>query len=91
MSRPEGLPKTGGRARGTPNRKTLEVTAKLYRLGCDPILGLAEIAMSPDSAPELRVRCYAELAGHIHAKRRAVELASEDDREIHVTIERVDA
>jgi hypothetical protein len=91
MPRPKGLPKTGGRAIGTPNRKTLEVTAKLDGLGCDRILGLAEIAMSPETAPELRVRCYSELAGYVHAKRRAVEIASEDDHEIRVTIERIGA
>ena len=89
MPRPKGLPKTGGRALGTPNRKTLEVTAKLDKLGCDPIVGLPEIAMNPETSPELRVRCYAELAGYVHAKRQAVEIASEDDREIRVTIERV--
>ena len=85
----KGLPKTGGRARGTPNRKTHEIAAKLDKLGCDPIEGLARIAMDAATAPELKVRCFAELAGYIWAKRRAVELASEEDREIRVTIERI--
>jgi hypothetical protein len=45
--------------------------------------------MDAATAPELKVRCFAELAGYIWAKRRAVELASKENREIRVTIERI--
>lgn len=91
MPRPKGLPKTGGRQPGTPNRKTHELAEKLDKLGCDPIEGLALIAIDKETAPELRVRCYAELAQYVYAKRKAVEHLSEDDREIRVTIERIGA
>src|ERR1700722_5906343 len=57
MARPRGLAKTGGRQRGTPNRKTHELAEKLEGLGCDPIEGLAKIAMDAETAPELKVRC----------------------------------
>jgi hypothetical protein len=40
---PKGL-NNGGRAKGTPNKKTLEVIAKLEKLDCDPIEGMANIA-----------------------------------------------
>jgi hypothetical protein len=90
MSRPRGLPKTGGRQRGTPNRKTDELAAKLAKLGCDPIEGLARIAMAAETVPELKVRCYAELAGYIHAKRKAVELRPDEDNEIRVIVTGVD-
>ena len=33
--------KTGGRTKGTPNRRTAEVSEKLEALGCDPIEGMA--------------------------------------------------
>jgi hypothetical protein len=89
MSRPKGLPKTGGRIRGTPNRKTDELAAKLHGLGCDPIEGLARIAMDAATALELKVRCYAELAQYVHAKRKAVERKSEEDNELRVIVERV--
>ena len=72
MPRPRGLAKTGGRQRGTPNRKTHELVEKLDKLECDPIAGIAQIAMAPETAPELRVRCYAEMAQYVHAKRKAV-------------------
>jgi hypothetical protein len=73
MSRPKGLPKTGGRICGTPNKKTDELARKLAKLGCDPIEGLARIALDPESKPELRVRCLAELAQYLYPKRKAVD------------------
>ena len=90
MARPKGLPKTGGRQRGTPNRKTHELAEKLEALGCDPIEGMARIAMAAETAPELKVRCYAELAQYIHAKRKAVEFGSDSGSgEIVFRLERI--
>lgn len=66
--------KTGGRTKGTPNKRTVEVMEKLETLGCDPIAGLAQLAMDPSNSPELRGRMYAELAGYVAAKRKAVEV-----------------
>ena len=47
--------KTGGRVAGTPNRKTQEISALLESLGCNPIEGMAQIAMNESHTPELRV------------------------------------
>src|SRR5271157_5666474 len=90
MSRPEGLPKTGGRERGTPNKRTLDLAQKLEALGCDPIAGLAEIALAPETAPELKVRCYAELAQYVHAKRKAIALESAASDDIRLIVEFVE-
>jgi hypothetical protein len=65
--------KTGGRQKGTPNRRTLEVADKLAALDCDPIEGMARIAMDTANPPQLRARMYAELAGYVAPKRKAVE------------------
>jgi hypothetical protein len=67
--------KTGGRAAGTPNRKTREVTELLESLGCDPIEGMARIAMNEQRSPELRGRVYAELSTYLYPKPRAVEVS----------------
>ena len=42
-----GRPKTGGRKRGTPNRRMADVEKKLAALGCDPLAGMAAIATDP--------------------------------------------
>jgi hypothetical protein len=77
MSRPKGLPKTGGRVRGTPNKKSETLLRKLEQLGCDPIEGLTSIALAPDTNPDLKVRCYAELAQYVYPKRKSVDLAGQ--------------
>lgn len=70
--------KTGGRAKGTPNRRTLEVALRLENIGCDPIEGMAKLAMDTNCSPELRGKMYSELAQYLYPKRRATELNIED-------------
>ena len=55
----------GGRQKGTPNKVTQEIVDKLRALGCDPIEGMARIAMDPESKPELRLKAYVELAQYV--------------------------
>lgn len=45
MPRPKGLPKTGGRQKGTPNRKTLDARESLAVFGTDPVELACLIAM----------------------------------------------
>lgn len=70
--------KTGGRKPGTPNRRTVELAERLEAFGCDPVAGMAQIAMDPRNPPELRGRMYAELAGYLYPKRKAVEMRTDD-------------
>lgn len=70
--------KTGGRIKGTPNKKTGTVVEHLFNLGCDPIEGMAIIAMDEANPPELRGRMYAELAQYLYPKRRATEIKTDD-------------
>ena len=65
--------KTGGRKKGTPNKRTLAVTERLTELGCDPIKGMALLAMDETNPVEVRYQCYKELAQYTAPKRRAVE------------------
>ncbi len=70
--------KTGGREKGTPNKKTQALIEKLDALGCDPVEGMANIAMDEGNPPELRGRMYAELAQYLYPKRRATEIKTDD-------------
>ena len=70
--------KTGGRAKGTPNKRTLEVMLRLKNIGCDPIEGMARLAMDASNSPELRGKMYSELAQYLYPKRRATELNIDD-------------
>ena len=85
IGRPAGLPKTGGRQRGTPNKVTRSVIEKLEALGCDPIEGLARIAMQPSTSIPDKIRCYLELAQYVYPKRKPLEVSDDQDPVISVT------
>ncbi len=70
--------KTGGRKAGTPNKQTAELVERLEALGCNPIEGMAQLALNVENTPELRGRMFAELAGYLYPKRKAVEVKSDD-------------
>lgn len=74
--------KTGGRQRGTPNKRTVEVSDRLAALGCDPLEGMARLAMDDANSPEVRGRMFAELAQYMYPKRRATELSAEDKQQV---------
>lgn len=70
--------KTGGRKKGTPNRRTIEVQGLLERLNCDPIAGMAMIAVDEKNPAELRGRMFAELARYLFPRRKPIEAAPPD-------------
>lgn len=60
----------GGRQQGTPNKATADVRARLDALGCDPIEGMAQLAMDVNNPPDLRGRMFAELAQYSASERK---------------------
>src|SRR3954451_24156929 len=87
MSFRQGQPKppNSGRRKGTPNRRTTDVAARLEALGCDPIEGMARIAIDPANDIELRARMYTELAHYGAPKRKAVEMTGDNGGPLLVT------
>lgn len=72
---PKGA-KYGGRVKGTPNKTTQDIQAKLDALGCDPITGMAEIAAEARTAGDFNLagQMYKELAQYVAPKRKAIEV-----------------
>jgi hypothetical protein len=62
-----------GRPKGALNKRTLDVIDKLAAERCDPIVGMARIAMNKNNPVELRARMFAELAQYVAPKRKAME------------------
>jgi hypothetical protein len=83
--------KTGGRQAGTPNKRTLDVVERIAALGCDPIAGMARIAMDSTTPVDVRARMFAELAGYVAPKRRAIEHSAEGGSEFSITWSMPDA
>ena len=69
--------KTGGRAAGTPNKKTSLVERLLEDLKCDPIGIMAEIATNPRTPTKFRFLAARELAGYVYPKRKAIEVTAQ--------------
>lgn len=74
MARAAGLPKTGGRKRGTPNKSTLGLQASLEAQGVDIVALLAETlpALSADKRADVLI----DLMNYLYPKRKAVEVSS---------------
>lgn len=59
--RPKGIPKTGGRKKGTPNKITADIKALAQLYGADAIDTLAEIMKNEECPPAARVAAVKEL------------------------------
>ena len=59
-------------------------------MGCDPIEGLARIALDPQTDVTLKVRCFAELAQYVYPKRRAIDFAADPPDGVKVTVDFVE-
>jgi hypothetical protein len=84
---PPGVPKTGGRKAGTPNRRTLEMASRLADLGVDPLDGIAKLLRAPKTAPELRARLLCELLAYLYPKRKAIEFVTDSESDGSFTLE----
>ncbi len=75
MAFTKGTPKPegSGRKKGTPNKLSATVRERLEELGCDPIEGMAQIAMDKSNTPELRHKAYADIAQYAYPKLKAIE------------------
>jgi len=72
--------KTGGRAKGTPNKKTQLVQQQMEDLGFDPIESMIEISKlaMADKDYSLAGQMAKELAQYIYPKRKAIEHIPEE-------------
>ena len=73
--------KTGGRKAGVPNKKTRAIQERLEELGCDPLEGMAKIAMDESIEVNIRLTAYKELAQYLYPKRKAIEVVQEQEDE----------
>lgn len=78
--------KTGGRSKGTKNKRTQEVIDILNRLDCSPIEGLANIATISMEREDyaLAGNMYKELSQYIFPKRRAIEVSAEVNSSLEI-------
>ena len=74
MSRPEGLPKTGGRKKGTPNKRSKYFNDSMEALGCDPLKILSDLLVSESSlTAQERAQICLTLLQYSFPKRKPVD------------------
>ena len=74
MAFEQGHGKTGGRKKGTPNKKTLiKAGDLLVELDVNPIQKLIEIAESSETTTDQQIRCWQEISKYTYSKPKAEE------------------
>ncbi len=84
-----GIPgqRIGGRQKGTPNKKTVQLKERAQRLGFDPFEMLLRVAkgdwqgleLDGPISIELRVRAACEACKYLYPQRKAIEVSDERD------------
>lgn len=79
MARIKGSPKTGGRMKGTPNKKSVDIQQQLEDLGCNPIEQMALLAKKAQEEGDnaLAGQMLKELAQYVAPKRKSVEMTND--------------
>lgn len=71
--RPIGLPKTGGRQTGTPNRATSELKQKFAAVGYDPAEELRKIAQNSKTSEAVRILIHSLMLPYLYPKRKPID------------------
>jgi hypothetical protein len=89
MPRSTGLKKTGGRAKGTPNKRTAELVAAVSDSGVTPLEFMLQIMRKPDPPKDadagqiltfnaMRFEAAKAAAPYVHARLAAVQHTGKD-------------
>ena len=76
----------GGRAKGTPNRKTQSLMQICEEMGLEPFVEMI-LAMQQVHEPKERFRMAAEICQYLYPKRKAVEHSTEEGKGFKIVIE----
>lgn len=76
MPRAKGTPKTGGRKKGTPNKKSLELNEIFHNL--DFSIPDKLVSLLPSLSPEKQADVCLKLMEFQYPKKKAVEVKNED-------------
>ncbi|MCY1285671.1 hypothetical protein D9M69_491140 [compost metagenome] len=77
--RPKGLPKTGGRRKGTPNKATVDVKALAQQYSEEAVKSLVEIMRDGDAPHAARVAAAKDILDRGHGK-ATQPIAGDPDR-----------
>jgi hypothetical protein len=70
--------KTGGRAKGTPNRATAAKVAEIAASGLPPLDYLLSVMRDEENPPQLRLDAAKAAAPYVHPRMSSVEVGNRD-------------
>lgn len=76
----------GGRAKGTPNKKTQTLQEMCAAHNYDPIQAMIDIARDENADPAMRMMAHKEVAQYVYPKRKALEHSGPEGEQINVVI-----
>jgi hypothetical protein len=76
--RPKGLPKTGGRRKGSRNKRTTELQARIRASGMDPLSFMIAVMRNAKAPLEMRFEAARSAAPYVHPKLTAIEHSGKD-------------
>lgn len=76
--RPKGLPKTGGRRKGTPNRATADKVAEVAASGLTPLDYMLKVMRDENNDQAIRLDAANKAAPYIHPKLASIEHSGPD-------------
>src|SRR6266550_4095187 len=87
MPRPAGIPKTGGRREGTPNKATATREAEIRASGVTPLDFMLGVMRDNDKTVELRLEAAAKAAPYVHPRLSSVALGNKDGEPFQISVE----
>ena len=86
--KPKGLPKTGGRQKGTKNKATKAREEILAKTGLTPLEYMLSVLCDPNQETSVRMDAAKGAAPYVHPKLANVELSGKKDAPITIEIVR---
>ncbi len=69
----KGSPKSGGREKGTPNKRSLELLKGLLAEHCDPAAQIADLLMGTDLHAAQKMECWQWLLPYLYPQQKAID------------------
>jgi len=87
MPRPAGLPKTGGRKRGTPNKASAAREVEIRASGLTPLEYMLQVMRDEEAPTELRLDAAVRAAPFVHARLSSVAVENKDGQAFAISVE----
>ena len=71
--KPKGAPKTGGREKGTPNKRSLELLKGLMAHDCLPAQEIAALLKSSDLHAAQKIEAWEHLLPYLYPQQKAID------------------